>query len=149
MPGWQPHPSKINHKECRSVSLPMGRIAAFFLHLWHKLLETFSDDATGKLTWTSFMGIYMVREICFYVARMDKLSDPEFIAFVALTALFVYGPTVNLTNYFKGVFGGFKTPETQITSQDTQVASANTTVNSPPKDINDANPDSASTSQVR
>lgn len=107
----------------------------------------FANDATSKLDWRSFMGIYLVITIGRYVERSNHLSDLAFIALCVLQALFIYGPTADLQNYFKGIFGGFKVPESQTVVQNN--AGDGSTVNGPAvaqeADINSATPNPHST----
>jgi hypothetical protein len=118
----------------------MRHVAAFFAGFYLVLRETFSDDATGKLSWQAFMAMVLVRELCLYVRR-SELSDAAFCALIALIALLVYGPTQNLANYFKGVFGGFKIPDTQNNIQHNQPGAEGTQNGVPPvADINNPNP---------
>jgi len=120
----------------------MKHVVAFFVGAYHRLLEAFSDDATGKLSWQSFIGIALAYELASYIGRQTVLTDPQFLGLIALIALLVYGPAVNLMNFYKSLGGGFKqAPETAIVTDNTQVDSTNTTVNSPPvEDINNPSP---------
>jgi hypothetical protein len=118
----------------------MKHVVAFFVGFYHVLWETFSDDATGKLSWQAFIGVYLSVELGKYIERSMGLSDIAFVALIALIALLLWGPTKNLENFYKGIYGGFRTPDTAIVTDTTKVDSANTTVNQPATDINSTDP---------
>lgn len=125
----------------------MKHVVAFFVGIYHILWETFSDDATGKLSWQAFIGVYMSYELSEYIARTATLSDVAFVALVALLALLLYGPTKNLENFYKGITGGFRTPDTQNNTQNNVGSTAavqNTAPAEPPvplaEDINSTLP---------
>ncbi len=109
------------------------------------LKEFFQNDATGKLDYRFLLGIWFAWHLGRYISRVDHLSDWSFLGLCALQALYIYGPSAELLSYFKGVYGGFRTPDTSITTDSTQVDSESTTVNSK-KDINDEDPGRAAAS---
>ena len=122
----------------------MRHVAAFLMRLLHGLAETFSDDATGKLSWQAFIGVYLSYELSLYLRRTTTLTDVAFVALIALLALLLYGPSKNLENFYKGIYGGFKTPDTQTVNQ-TNVGTDSSTVNGdaptvPVVDINSVTP---------
>ena len=106
----------------------MRHVAAFLMRGLHLLRETFSDDATGKLSWQAFIGCYLSYELALYLRRTATLSDVAFCALIALLALLLYGPSKNLENFYKGIYGGFRTPDTQNNTQ-TNVGTASSTIN--------------------
>jgi hypothetical protein len=116
------------------------------MRVLHLVGETFSDDATGKLSWQAFIGVYLSYELALYLHRVASLSDVAFCALIALLALLLYGPSKNLENFYKGIYGGFRTPENQTNNQ-TNVGTGDPTLNGgvlPVTDINDADATPAS-----
>ena len=109
----QPLGLGLNPYLSRYVPPRMRHVAAFFLRCLHLLRETFSDDATGKLSWQAFIGCYLSYELSLYLRRTVTLTDVCFVALIALLALLLYGPSKNLENFYKGLYGGFRTPDTQ------------------------------------
>jgi hypothetical protein len=108
------------------------------------LRETFSDDATGKLSWQAFIGVYLSHELALYLRRTTALTDVAFVALIALLALLLYGPSKNLENFYKGLYGGFRTTETQNNVQNNLGATdATQNVVPPIPDINSDFPDPA------
>ena len=131
----------LNEALSRYVPPPMRHVAAFFMRVLQLLRETFSDDATGKLSWQAFLSMLLAYELCQYVRRTASLSDTAFLAFIGLIALLVYGPTANLANYMKGLYGGFRTPDTQNNTQNNLgIADATQNVVPPIPDINSPEP---------
>lgn len=119
----------------------MGNVAAFIMRGLRLAKETFSDDATGKLSWQAFMAMALTYRLCKYLEQIKQLSDTAFLSFIGLIALLVYGPTLNLSNYMKGIYGGFRTPDTQNNTQNnTAPVDATQNVVPPAVDINNPNP---------
>jgi len=123
----------------------MKGAADFFVGTGRVLKEFFQNDATGKLDYRFLLGIWFAWHLGRYISRIDHLSDWSFLGLCCLQALYIYGPTSELTSYFKGIYGKFSTPDTQINTDSTQVDSQKTTISpTPVKDINNADPGTAS-----
>ena len=115
--------------------------------LGRSLREFFQNDATGKLDYRFLLGLWFAYVLGEYVRRSPALSDWAFIALCTLQALYIYGPSADLANYFKATFGGFQVPQSQTVNQ-TNVGTDSSTVNgdapsvptAPIVDINSAVP---------